>query len=705
GIDTGFLLQSTANSIPDTQILAAAVPWLGAAQRLATRENFHHWELVFPEVLGPLAEGGGFDLIVGNPPWLKAGWTDAATLCELEPKLGVREARSADFNAARPGILSEQAARAFYADQFRTIEGSSAVLNSRRLYPELAGIQTNLYKNFIVRSWGILNPRGIAGLLHPEGIYDDARGGKLRAAIYPRLVAHYGHKNELQLFPDVHHETDFSINIYKGRVGEVEFRHISNIFTPQTIAACLTHDREYEPIPGIKTDENKWNTRPHGHRVVTITGNELSIFARLLEEPGTPASEARLPQVHSREIIGVIRKITEAPRRLMDLEGEYYSTEMFHESNAQRDGIITRQDSPSYQPASAADWVLSGPHFFVGTPFNRTARTNCTHNNAYDDIDLTEIGEDFVPRASYRPGNKSGELAEFNSKIPCWPDNEPITRKYRHVNREMISISTERTLISMIAPPGATQINTVFSIIFANNSQLLRYNSTTNSICIDFFVKLLGKGHCNIGTAQMLPLPIAPFDQGLINRGLRLNCLTAAYADLWTSVATEGIKSETWTTDDPRLCHEHEHAWADLDPTRWDWRTPLRSDFARRQALVEIDVLVALALGLTLEELLTIYRVQFPVMRQYELVDQYDARGRHIPNTARKNQGGTEFRTALEQWRAAGHDPADAAAPPLSVTWRIDDGLQEVTKTFHPPFRGVDREEDYRVAFEVFGQP
>jgi hypothetical protein len=117
---------------------------------------------------------------------------------------------------------------------------------------------------------------------------------------------------------------------------------------------------------------------------------------------------------------------------------------------------------------------------------------------------------------------------------------------------------------------------------------------------------------------------------------------------------------------------------------------------------LEIDVLVAQALGLTREELLTIYRVQFPVMRMYELVDEYDARGRHIPNTTRKNQGGTQFRDAFKEWQAAGNDQNDAGAPPLEVSWPINDGLQTITKVFYGPFSKVDREADYAQAWEVF---
>ena len=696
--------------------------------------------------------------------------------------------RSADFTERRRDSHCARGPRRVDALQYQRNEGSNVFLNSRRLYLELVGTQTNLYKNFIVRAWSLLGSEGVLGLLHPESPYDDPRGGRLRTVLYPRLKAHFHFKNELQLFADVDHHTEYSINIYSGNLGEVEFRHMSNLFHPQTIAASLAHDSPHDAVPGIKTDDNRWNTRPHCDRVVRITPAELELFAKLLDQIDTPRLEARLPQVHAQGILSVVKRIVGAPRRLMDLEERYYAVNMFHEVNAQRDGVITRTDSPSYQPDFPFDWVVSGPHFFVGTPFNRTPRTNCTHNNAYDDIDLTEIPAEYLPRAVYRPGDKQGKRTAFEREIPVWPgpslpgfwpvaghdvpawerllgnavvtyakqrqeyvyidqchgsvpaaiawlqqnsegtqsrafqehfketwaiqgkpsDTQlkafltPIATRYRYIHREMVSIGTERSLISTIIPPGVTHINTVFSLVFDSAEDLVAFTAASMSTCLDFMIKLIGKGHCNVSTVRMLPTLTGPLLQPLVARSLRLNCLSNAYVDLWTELADEAIRREAWTTGDTRLCAEHELSWEMLDPEKWEWKTPLRSDFPRRQASLEIDVLVAMALGLTVDELLTIYRVQFPVVRMYEFVDQYDARGRHIPNTTRKDQGGTEFRDALAEWQEAGHDARDATAPRLSVSWEIDDGLRTVTKTFYPPFTNVDREADYARAYGVF---
>ena len=289
-IELEALFQASEQKLPDAEHLSELVPWFGVGRTASADQNFHHWELIFTEVLGPKVQEAvapkGFDLMFGNPPWLKVTWKDAPLLNEFEPLLGVRDAKSAVYNRERPKLLTNEERVQIYRTQFEMGEGGNVFLNDVTLYPNLAGVQTNLYKNFIEKSWALIGQQGVVGLLHPEGVFDDGSGGLFRQAYYPRLRAHYQYENERQqeLFADVNARQTFSINIFGDAADSVRFRAVFNLFGGHTLKHCLAHDRPQDPIPGIKDENGQWEVRGHCERVLWITETELNLFAKLLDD-------------------------------------------------------------------------------------------------------------------------------------------------------------------------------------------------------------------------------------------------------------------------------------------------------------------------------------------------------------------------------------------------------------------------------------
>ena len=173
-----------------------------------------------------------------------------------------------------------------------------------------------------------------------------------------------------------------------------------------------------------------------------------------------------------------------------------------------------------------------------------------------------------------------------------------------------------------------------------------------------------------------------------------LSCLTKYYAQLWSEAWTTDYKNDAWTKSDSRL---PDAVFTNLSEN-WNQKTPLRTDYSRRQALVEIDVLVARALGLTVDELCTIYRIQFPVLRQNEQDTWYDANGR-IVFTCSKGLTGVGF--SRPEWEKM----KDVPAGKVFTRTVVDNWLPDApTRTIEyvAPFDRCDREEDYRTAWAAF---
>lgn len=673
GEDTGYeyepepeqqdLFKTSANKqtrLPDLKPvtlneLISSNPSLELVRQIAFQQRFHHWDLVFVEVF---IGTGGFSLLLGNPPWVNVLFDEAGILSDYDAAVALRKLSSPQVSKLGSQMLNSPFVKEGYFSELVEQIGSMSFLGSIANYQILAG-KSNLYKCFLVKAWEICR-NGVTGLLHPEGIYDDPGGRKLRNEAYRRLKFHFQFHNELKLFP-IAHTAKYSINVYRGiPTLFILFDHLANLFIPPTIDQCYSHDGN-GLVPGIRDENDMWQRRGHRNRIIHVDTDLLGLFAMVYDEDETPPSEARLPLVHSVEIVDVLKTFSLHNRKLAHLSDNFLMvpTTIWNETNSVEDGSICRK---TYFPSAVREMVYSGPHIYVGNPYNKTPNEACKSHGDYSELDLTNISDNYLARTNYKILKSQKDLSNY---IPIWK-NKPITDYYRQFFRAMLNPAIEHTLIGCIAPPETTHINAIRSFVFDNNELLLTLSSMANSIVYDFYIKSTGKQNLH-ELATLLPMPQleGKLRDWLYSRTLCLNCLTKYYAGLWEELFSSTFSQDSWSRSDQRL-----KSWTILTPL-WQRNNALRTHFERRQALVEIDVLAALVMGLTVDELLTIYHVQFPVLQKNERRLLFDQRGMEVPV---KTVGGV---------------------------LGVDESHPRFAEMV-PPFTPVDREEDYRVAWKFF---
>ena len=160
----------------------------------------------------------------------------------------------------------------------------------------------------------------------------------------------------------------------------------------------------------------------------------------------------------------------------------------------------------------------------------------------------------------------------------------------------------ERTLIPALIPPGAAHVHTVSSAGLPSGDRmesLCVSCGMLSSLLADFATRAAPKSAINIKATTQPAYPSLsqghPLQPALIMRVLRLNCVTKAYADLWRSVYRGEFTADQWAGGRLR---ENRPALGELSG-EWSTSSPLRIAEDRRQALVEIDALVALMLDVT----------------------------------------------------------------------------------------------------------
>ena len=671
-------------------------------QRLADKYLFFHPMLEFIEVFW-LRDG--FDVICGNPPWIKLEFDEKEIISDKYPEVSIRKVSAPKVREMKERLFAESPSiSTIYKNELNEVMCQGAFLNAFANYPLLVGQQTNLYKCVLENTMDLASTdNGYIGLLTPESIYDDPKGQPLRLEMYRRLRYHFQYQNELRLFAEVHHHTVYGDQLLGPRRSSSPcFASLSNLFHPNTVDACFAHDG-HGVCGGIKDENGNWNTAAHRDRIVHITDKELQVLSNTFED-GNTGDCAKLVSLHANHVIEVLEKFSTFPKHVIDCPS-FIVSEGLHETNSVDKGIITRNVCfPIY---NKCELVYSGPHFFCGNPVYKTPRAKCVLNSDYDIIDLSSIKDDFLPRTNYTPIMPYAEYRSIVQGFACPNDgnghmNDNWIDYYKMGFRRMIGSTSERSLSGGILLPNCNHIGGVVTVTFKDYHTLIEFAGLTSSIPMDFYVKTLGISDIHANRVHPFPLGIEPkYKKSLFVRVLLLNCLTKYYGHLWENMWDSHFIEEGWSVSDIRL-----KSFKELHK-EWSWEIPLRNYYERRQALIEIDVISSMALGLSLDDLDIMYSIQFPVLQQNENDTWYDQKGNIVFTCSKGLTGVGLDRKAWESMRGSlSEDGMTYTGTSETYEHTIDPAKSELyggqKVTYYAPYNRCDRIEDYRRAWAHF---
>ncbi|MGC5053511.1 class I SAM-dependent DNA methyltransferase [Micromonospora sp. DT48] len=651
-------------------MLTDRFPWLLTGERIAEQQGFFHWELTFAQAFA----NGGFDLQVGNPPWVRPRWDEAATLAEHLPWFRLTEKASVDaWHSRKAGLLGLSRPRVAFREELTANAGTVAFLGSRASYPLLAGTQPNLYRAMVCRVWSSIGVQGTAGLVHPDTHFSGTKEGALREAAYRHLRVHAGFVNSANwAFADATRSTEFGVHIYGPR-GAIGFLHLSRLYAASVLTSSLDHPGGGE-VPGQRY-QGSWDNRPHRSRVIYVDEGVLGIWQRLMDdERGGPATRAPLLQPVTVEEERAIAALSNVRRRLAS-EATYISRG-YDEANGKKEGLI-RWDQEV--PSDLRGLVIQGPHLGIAAPLVKQPRVPCRARSDWDPVDLTSLSPGFIPRTNY---SLSGAEFRNRTRQDFWGERR-CTDYYRLAWREMIAFDIERSLFAAIVPPGPSHVHAVRTMALSSNRKTAIMAGFMAALPLDYQLRITGRGHLDVGTAATFPSleDQHPLATSLLLRTLRLNCVTDAYSQLWSELYEEGWATEGWSAQ-----------WEGLEPLggvgpEWRMDTPLRTERARRAALVEIDALVSVWLRIEVEELLAVLRSRYPILTEREHEMWFDRAGRKIaadPYTFGYGQSKEHYEQLMAHLDDLERNP--------------------VPEGYSAPFYKADRENEYRQAHAVFSK-
>jgi hypothetical protein len=288
----------------------------------SNRNRFFHFHLEFPEVFSK----GGFDCLLGNPPWEKINLEDKEFFANRAPNIteiknaSRRNQAIAELSKSNPQLFQE------YNTAVSFVNRSILFFKSSGLYVHGNNGLLNTYPLFTERVEILLNSKGSCGYIIPSGFFmDDTTSPLFRYFFKKGIISSiYDFENKNRIFPHVHGQYRFClITIAKffpsdSRARFVFYLHeieqINNearaiylsfdeliLFNPNNqLLPAFKYQREVDISKklyrfGVLRYDEKGDDQPHVHRMINMTADSHLLYAEK-EKEFLPVYESKLIQ-------------------------------------------------------------------------------------------------------------------------------------------------------------------------------------------------------------------------------------------------------------------------------------------------------------------------------------------------------------------------------------------------------------------------
>ncbi|MGH6795134.1 MAG: Eco57I restriction-modification methylase domain-containing protein, partial [Methylocella sp.] len=198
--------EKIAGSIPGAARFAEI---FAQARELIAEEKFLNWQVAFPGVWSNWDSAelrGGFDAVIGNPPWDRMKLQQVEWFAARKPEIAVAQRASDRQRMIRALEENGDPLAAGFAKANDRAETAVRVARECGNYPLLSGGDVNIYSLFVECAMRLVKPSGMIGLLTPSGIASDKTAAPFFKGVATggRLKALYDFENKKIFFPDIH---------------------------------------------------------------------------------------------------------------------------------------------------------------------------------------------------------------------------------------------------------------------------------------------------------------------------------------------------------------------------------------------------------------------------------------------------------------------------------------------------------------------